>query len=111
MIVKLGLIQVLSSPCNCITEAAGNVGSWGSVGEGPAASSVKEGRRAGNSGNFGAGAIFSEAGGGGRVVGWGRGRLAWVLGQRDADPGAVSPAVGLCPQHTLSAVETQHWQG
>lgn len=36
-------------------------------------------------------------------MGWGRGRLAWVLGQRDADPGAVSPAVGLCPQHTLSA--------
>lgn len=41
---------------------------------------------------FGAGSIFLEAGGEGRVVGCGCGRLARVARQRDAGPGAVSPA-------------------
>lgn len=79
------------------------------MGEGPAASSVKEGRKAGNCGYFGAGSIFSEAGGGGRVGGCGK--LAWVVGQRYTGPGAASPAMGLCPQHASSTAETQHRQG
>lgn len=104
MILKLGFIQAPSRPCNCITEVAGNVRSRGNVGEGLAASSVREGRRTGNCGNFGADPTFSEAGGGWWAAGcgkWDGGMLA---------PGCV-PRRGAVSPHASGTAEAQHRRG
>jgi len=70
--------------------------------ERPAASSVKEGRRQEIVAVLELVPFFWRLGGGWWAVGGG-GRLAWVVGQREAGAGAACPALGLRPQHALSS--------